>query len=301
MRNQSNRTFAYYLFAGKRYWSASFLPALIGTTLPFWLCPPDFKFKLPEAILFAVLILLGHFGFSMLYFGFTQKFTPRSKRKPLFILGTLSIITSTLIGLYINTKLRFHPNVPDYIFIIYGVSAIFVGVLYVVPPFKFHQRLYGEIIISVGLGMMPIIGAYLVQVGDITRTVYLASLPIVISTGLWIWIKELINKEEDKRNGYKTTVMYFHHKFSSRIITLFLTLLIYASLLLAVFGRSSLNPLSLIALLSLIFALMMIKKVWKGYDNIKVLENAEKYAFLIHLSTSVVIILASLSAILTSG
>ncbi len=148
--------------------------------------------------------------------------------------------------------------------------------------------------------MLPVLGAYLVQVGDITRTVYLASLPVVVSTGLWIWITELINKEDDKKKGYKTTVMYFNYKFSSRIITLFLTLLIYVSLVLAVFGRSSLNPLSLIALFSLIFALMIIKIVWKDYENIRVLQNAEKYAFLIHLSICVVVILASLSSILNT-
>lgn len=297
MRKQTNRISEYFKFAGKRYWTASLLPALIGTTLPFWLNPPNFKFKLIEAILFLIVTFLGHIGFSLLYFGFTQKFRPKLKRKPLFILGIFSLTTSVLIGLCINSSLQLHANVPEYIFIIYGIAAIFVGVLYVVPPFNFYQHLYGEVIISVGLGMLPVLGAYLVQVGDITRTVYLASLPVVVSTGLWIWITELINKEDDKKKGYKTTVMYFNYKFSSRIITLFLTLLIYVSLVLAVFGRSSLNPLSLIALFSLIFALMIIKIVWKDYENIRILQNAEKYAFLIHLSICIVVILASLSSI----
>ena len=297
MRKQTNSISEYFQFAGKRYWTASLLPALIGTTLPFWLNPPDFEFKLVEAILFLIMTLLGHIGFSLLYFSFIQKFNSKLKRKQLLILGIFSLTASVLIGLYINSSLQLHPNVPEYIFIIYGITAIFVGVLYVVPPFSLHQRLYGEVVISVGLGMLPVLGAYLVQVGDITRTVYLASLPVVVSTGLWIWITELINKEDDKKKGYKTTVMYFNYKFSSQIITLLLTLLIYVSLVLAVFGRYSLNPLSLIALFSLIFALMIIKIIWKDYENIRILQNAEKYAFLIHLSICVVIILTSLSSI----
>jgi len=297
MRKQTNRIFEYFQFAGKRYWTASLFPALIGTSLPFWLNPPNFEFKIIEAILFLIMTVLGHIGFLLLYFGFLQKFKSKLKIKPLLISGIFSLTVSVLIGLYINSSLQLHPNVPEYIFIIYGITAIFVGVLYVVPPFSFHQRLYGEVIISVGLGMLPVLGAYLVQVGDITRTVYLASLPVVVSTGLWIWITELIKKEDDKKKGYKTTVMYFNFKFSSRIITLFLTLLIYVSLVLAVFGRSALNPLSLLSLFSLIFALMIFKTIWKDYENIRALQNAKKYAFLIHLSICTVIIFASISSI----
>ena len=294
MRKQTNIFFEYFQFAGIRYWTASLFPALLGTFLPFWLNPPNFKFKLTEAILFLIVTLLGHIGFSLLYFGFTKKFSPKLKRKSLFILGIFSLTTSVLIGLYLNSSLQLHANVPEYIFIIYGITAIFVGLLYVAPPFNFYQHLYGEVIISVGLGMLPVLGAYLVQVGDITRTVYLASLPVVVSTGLWIWITELINYEDDKKKKYKTTVMYFNYKFSSRIITLFLIILIYSSLVLAVFGRSSLNPLSLIALFSIIFALKIIKIIWKNYENIRVLENAEKYAIIIHSSICITVILASI-------
>ncbi len=297
MQKQNNIFLEYFRFSSLKYLTASLLPALIGTTLPFWLNPPNFEFKILEAILFLIGTLFGHLGFSFLYSGFTQKHSPKLKNKSLFINGIFSIIIFILIGLFLNSSLQLHPKVPEYIFTIYGITAIFVGVLYVVPPFSFHQRLYGEVVISVGLGMLPVLGAYLVQVGDITRTVYLASLPVVVSTGLWIWITELINKEDDKKKGHKTTVMYFNYKFSSRIITLFLSLLIYGSLLLAVFGRSSLNPLSLIASFSLIFALMIIQIIWKDYENIWVLKNAERYAFLIHLSICVVIILASLSSI----
>jgi hypothetical protein len=48
--------------------------------------------------------------------------------------------------LFKNNTLHFHANVPDYIFIVYGTASIVVGALYVVHPFNFHQRLYGEVI-----------------------------------------------------------------------------------------------------------------------------------------------------------
>ena len=294
MQNLKNIICEYFR---ERYWSAALLPALIGTTLPFWLNPPDFKFKFIEAILFLIATLLGHVGFTFLYFGFTQKVNFKIKRKALFIFGIFILLITGLIGFYINNTLHFQPNVPDYIFIVYGITSIFVGVLYVVPPFNFHQRLYGEVVFAVGLGMLPVLGAYLVQVGDITRTVYLASIPIVASTALWAWITELINKDNDKKLGYKTTVMYFTNKVSSRYLTALLIIVIYASLILTVFGRSSLNPLSLTGLFSLIFALIIIRIIWKDYENIKVLQRAKKYAFFIHFSICVFIILSSVSSI----
>lgn len=297
MKEHASQISKYFQLAGKRYWTASILPALIGTTLPFWLDPPDFEFKFVEAILFLVATLSGHAGFSFLYSGFKQKLNSKLKRKSLFISGIFSLIITVLTGWYINNTIHFHANVPEYIFIVYGIASIFAGVLYVIPPLSFHQRLFGEIVIVAGLGMLPVLGAYLVQVGDITRTVYLASLPVAVSTGLWVWIKKLINKDDDKKSGYKTTVMYFTDKVSNRYITTFLIILIYASLVLAVAGRSSLNPLSLIALFSLFFAWRIIKIIREDYQNTKGLKTAEKYAFLIHLSICIVIAVASVASV----
>lgn len=297
MKEDINKISEYFQLAGKQYWTASMLPALIGTTLPFWLNPPDFKFKLFEAVLFLIATVICHSGFSLLHASFKDNLNSKWTKKQLFTIGIISLIVSIFLGLYLNNLLQLNKNVHEYIFIIYGISVIFVGVLYVAPPFNFSRQLGGEVVLCVGLGMVPVLGAYIIQVGDITRTVYLASLPVVVSTGLWLWITELINKPDDEKLGYKTTVMYFNLKFSSRFITLFLTILIYASLVLAVFGRSSLNPLSLIALFSIVFALIIINISWKEYENLRKLQDARKYAFLIHLTICIVIIASSLSSL----
>ena len=297
MKEDINKISEYFQLAGKQYWTASMLPALIGTTLPFWLNPPGFKFKLFEAVLFLIATVICHSGFSLLHASFKDKLNSKWTKKQLFITGIISLIASILIGLYLNNLLQLNKNVHEYIFIIYGISVIFVGMLYVAPPFNFSRQLGGEVVLCVGLGMVPVLGAYIIQVGDITRTVYLASLPVVVSTGLCLWITELINKPDDEKSGYKTTVMYFNFKFSSRFITLLLTILIYASLVLAVFGRSSLNPLSLIALFSIVFALIIINISWKEYENLRKLQDAGKYAFLIHLTICIVIIASSLSSL----
>jgi hypothetical protein len=56
-----------------------------------------------------------------------------------------------------------HKGVPGSIFIVYGISVLFVGALYVVPPFGFCRRAGGEVVICEGMGLVPVLGAYIVQ------------------------------------------------------------------------------------------------------------------------------------------
>jgi len=208
------------------------------------------------------------------------------------------LCTAFLIALHLNYNLQLNKSVHEYIFIIYVVTTIFIGVLYVAPPFSFCKRVGGEIILSVGLGMVPVLGAYLIQAGDLTRTVYLASLPLVVSTGLWIWVSELVNRVDDEKSGHNTMVMVFTPRFSGRYVTLVLTILLYLTLIMAVFARSSLEPLSLIALLSLGLALKIVTVTWNDYANVTKMLKVRTYAFLIHLAICIIIFASSLTALL---
>jgi 1,4-dihydroxy-2-naphthoate octaprenyltransferase len=210
----------------------------------------------------------------------------------------MCLLAAVLIGLHLNNILQLNEYVHKHIFIFFGAAAIFVGVLYVVPPFSFFKRIGGEVILCVGLGMMPVIGAYLIQTGDLTRMVYIASLPLVVSTGLWVWISELISRTEDERTGRNTIVMIFTPRFSGRFVTLILTILLYVTLVLAVFARSSLNPLSLIALLSFGLALKIVTISWNEYANVKKMLKVRRYAFIIHLAICIIIIVSSLTSLL---
>jgi len=291
-------TFEFLQLAGYRYWNASLLPALVGTTLPFWLKPPGFTFKWFEAVIFLFATLLFHTGFTLLHSCFRERFTEYWTKTRLFWTGIICLLAVFLLGILLNNSLQLSENVHEYIFIIFGITAFFVGVLYVVPPFSFFKRVGGEVIISVGLGMMPVLGAYLIQTGDLTRTVYLASLPIVVSTGLWVWISELISRSNDERTGHRTMVMIFPFHFAGRIVPILSVILIYASLVLAVFGRSSLNPLPLIALLSSVLAIKIITVLWNDYENINKMLKARSYAGIVYLIICLSIITSSLITLL---
>jgi len=87
MKKQNNRISEFFQLAGNRYWTASLLPVLLGTTLPFWLNPPDFKFRLLEGILFLIVIFFGHVGFSLLFSGFSKRINSKLKKKRFLFWG----------------------------------------------------------------------------------------------------------------------------------------------------------------------------------------------------------------------
>ncbi len=281
-------------FAGCRYWTASLLPALIGTTLPSWLRPPNFAFRYFGAVEFLFATVLFHAGFSLLQAWFDGRHTNMWPKTQILRYAIVCIVVACLLGLHQNNHLILHNGVPRSIFLVYGLTALFVGVLYVAPPFRFCKRVGGEVVISEGLGMIPVIGAYLVQVGDITRRVYLASLPPVVATGLWVWIDELATRMDDEKAGRKTMVIDFGPRVSGRYGVLTLSILFFATLLFAVFSASVI-PLTMIALLSVGFVGKIVSACWNEYSCSERMLDTRKKAFLLHLTTCSII--AALSPI----
>jgi len=280
-------------FAGFRYWTASLLPSLVGTTLPFWLRPPGFLFRLPVAIEFLFATVFVHAEFSFLLAIFEGAATPRWSKPRLLRYAGVCIVAACLLGLHLNSGLTLHYGVPRSIFIIYGLVTLFVGVLYVVPPLKFHRQKGGEIIIAEGLGMIPVLSAYLVQVGDITRTVYLASLPLVVATGLWVWMEELASISDDAQAGRRTLVIDFGLKFSARFDALTLALLLITTLIVAVLSSST-APLTLIALLLIGLVWKIVIVAWNEYTRPERMITLGRYAFMMHLATGMIVAGSSL-------
>lgn len=275
------------------YWIASLLAALVGTTLPFWLNPPNFSFKYFQIIEFLFGIILFFVGFFLIHIYIENKIPTTKIKLRLFWTGIICLLFALLIGFHINTNLQLNDYVHESIFVVYIFSAFLTGVFYVVPPFNFFKRVGGEVILCVGVGMLPVLGAFIIQTGDLIRSVYLASLPIVASIGLYVWISELISRLEDRRNKQNNMAMIFSFYFASRIVTLIIIILIYATLVLAVFVRSSLNPITLLSLITTVFAVKSLTILWYECTNVKRILKVRKYALLIHLILCIIIIFSS--------
>jgi 1,4-dihydroxy-2-naphthoate octaprenyltransferase len=273
--------------AGARYWTASLLPALVGTTLPFWLRPSGFSFNWPGAIEFFLATALFHVGFSLLQARFEHRSTAKWSEARLLGIAAICIVVACLLGLHLNNQ------IPGSIFIVYGLGTIFAGLLYVMPPINYCRRAGGEIIIAQSLGLLPVLGAYLVQTGDLTRTVYMVSMPIVIATGLWIWTDQLANREKDQRAGRQTMIDLLGLEFSGRYAVLALTLLFYIMLLMAVYATAiSLPGLMALLLLRLVWKIDSVS--WNNYASPTHMLAAGKDAFRLHLAICIIITVSSL-------
>jgi 1,4-dihydroxy-2-naphthoate octaprenyltransferase len=133
-----------------------------------------------------------------------------------------------------------------------------------------------------------------VQVGDLTRTVYIASVPVVIATALWIWVEEMIQRLQNEKAGYQNAVMLISSRFAGRILTPILILLIYGTLFVAVFGRPALHPFSLFALISFGLGYRIFKVCWNFFDQPPELDKVRNYPIFIHLILCAAIIFSSL-------
>jgi len=291
---------SFLTLAGLRYWTASLLPALVGTTLPFWLRPPGFSFRLFAAIEFLIATVLVHAGFSFLLAYFEGNQESEWQKSKLVMYAGGFIITACLLGLHINSGLTFHYGVPKSIFIVYWLVTLIVGVLYVVPPINLGQRMGREIVIAEGLGMIPVLGAYIVQVGDITRTIYLASMPLVVATGLWVWLEELASKTDDEKTGRGSLVIDFGLKFSGQFGVLALSILFYATIIVAVFSGST-SPLILTLFLSVGMVWKIIGISWNEYLDPERMYTLSKSAYLLHLTTGLILVVSSLFPQLFAG
>lgn len=279
--------------AGCRYWTASLLPALVGTTLPFWLRPDGFSFRWIAAVEFLVATLLIHAGFSLLQARVMERGPVDWPGSRPSTLAALCIGAACLVGVHLNSRLPLHAGVPGAIFVVYGLTTLAAAVLYLVLPFSFWRRAGGEVVLCEGLGLMPVLGAYLVQVGDITRTVYLASLPIVVATGLWVWTDELVTRPDDEQQGRRTLVILFTPRLSGRMVAPLLSAVFYATVLAAVL-TAAITPWALVALFLLGLVRRIVATSWTDFDNPGRMLTARRKAIALHFATAGIFAASSL-------
>ena len=277
-------------FAGFRYWTASVLPAIVGTTLPFWLRPLGFSFRWLGAVEFLIATVLMHAGFSFLQARFERRATDEWPECGLLGAACACIVVACLLGLHLS---RFTTGS---IFIVYGLATLFAGLLYVAPPVRFSQHAGGEIVVAMSLSLIPVLGAYLVQTGDLTRTVYLAALPIYAATGLWVWTEQMVSRSDDENVGRETLVTVFGARFSGRIVAPVVSAALCAALLLAVLSGST-AAWALTALLSLGLLLGIVSASWNDYADAAQMRKVRVRAFIVHLVVCLAIAASSLATV----
>ena len=117
------------------------------------------------------------------------------------LLLSLSVITGFFLFLH-----------KGYVVLVFGLMGLFLGVGYSMPPVKLASRGLGELAITFGVGMLPVMGAAWLQTGYFSWSALLMSIPI----GLWvtniILVNEVPDAAADAASGKNTLAVRFGEK-----------------------------------------------------------------------------------------
>lgn len=276
--------------AGLRYWAASILPVLIGSTLPFWLRPNGLAFswvRLIETLAAAVFIHAGSALVRSRYRGGTSG--AAAPGWPLRA-AAACYAAGAAIGLHLNAVL------PGNFMLALGCAGALGGFFYSAPPLRLSGRGLGEIVLAVCLGVLPVAGGYYTQTGAISWNVCISALPSALALTLWLWVREIRDFDSDRAVRRTTLVVALGRSLSARAVVPVLSVLIFASLFLAVF-TASMIPLALVAVLAFGLVRTVVAISWNHHDDQGRMFEALDSAFKLYLAVGIVVAGSALAAV----
>jgi 1,4-dihydroxy-2-naphthoate octaprenyltransferase len=85
-----------------------------------------------------------------------------------------------------------------------GIAGIAIGVAYTAPPLKLVYRGWGEVAVAIGFGPVMLLGAYVVQTGELAGEPFLLSLVPGILIALILYVNEIPDRRSDAEAGKRT-------------------------------------------------------------------------------------------------
>jgi 1,4-dihydroxy-2-naphthoate octaprenyltransferase len=115
----------------------------------------------------------------------------------------------------------------------FGAAGFLLAYFYVAPPLRlaYVGRGLGELDILISFGMLPLIGSYYVQAGNVTPPALLASLPIGLYTTAVLYFHHFLHWRADQAVGKITPIVALGEK-RARVVGALLLSLIALTLLL---------------------------------------------------------------------
>jgi len=246
--------------------------AFLGTCIAWY----DGAFHLGYAVLAFVGLILAHISVNTLndYFDYKSGIDLAAIRTPfsggsgilppgalkpgqVFWLGTISLLLAVPVGIYFSI-------VSGWQLIPLLVVAALCVVLY--TPFILKPY-WPEWAPGLGMGALPVMGAYFVQTGAYTWPLVIASVPSFILVHNLLFINEFPDVEADKKGGRRTTPIVIG-KAKASIFYAAMTILVYLWIIGAVVA--GIMPVyCLIALLTLPLAVKAIRGCMQYQDMSK--------------------------------
>jgi 1,4-dihydroxy-2-naphthoate polyprenyltransferase len=85
-----------------------------------------------------------------------------------------------------------------------GIAGIVIGVAYTAPPLKLVYRGLGEIAVALGFGPIMLLGAYVVQTGQLAWEPFVLALVPGILIALILYVNEIPDRRSDAEAGKRT-------------------------------------------------------------------------------------------------
>lgn len=261
---------AWFSVARVNFLPLSIILVFLGTAIAFY----DGFLNIPRAILALVGLILLHMSVNVLneYFDYKSGLDFKTAKTPfsggsgtlpaglldpkkVYIFGIVCFLSGASIGaiFLLITKLLLVP--------IIVLGAIFI-LFYTTHLAKW---LLGELAAGMGLGLLPVLGSYVVQAESYSLKALIASVPSGILVFNLLFLNEFPDLEADKEVGRKNLVILLGRR-KARWVYSFLTILTYLWIVFAsLFGIMPLP--TLLGLLTVPVGFKAIKITIENYDE----------------------------------
>lgn len=254
------------------FFTASIVPVSLGAALAHWETG-RFSGPLFVATLVGVILIHGGGNTANDYYDhlsgndnantrFIRPFTGGSRLIQQGLLAPVQVLILSLacfaLGGSIGLWLAWRAGWPVAVL---GAAGIAGGFCYTAPPLKLGYRGWGELVVGLVFGVLPVVGAYYVQTRTFSAGVVLASLPVALLVTAILFVNQFPDYEADRAVGKRNWVVRLG---PSRARTFYASLMLLWPLTVAAGVLChALPPLVLWALLGLIPSALALGIVWR--------------------------------------
>lgn len=274
------------------FFTASAVPVLLGAALSYW---HTTHLDWPLFLLTLVGVVLFHAGANTAndYYDhlsgndaantrFVRPFTGGSRFIQNGLLAPFHVLALSLccfaagglVGLYLAWR-------AGWVVLLLGVIGGLAGFGYTAPPLKLGYRGWGELVVAITFGVLPVAGTYYVQTSTLPPGILAASLPIALLVTAILFVNQFPDYEADRVVGKRNWVVRLG-PMGAR--PLYAALMLLWPLALAVDIGLRLLPFPTAwAFLGIVPGLIAIRIVWQHADEPSRVVRAGALTIILHL------------------
>jgi 1,4-dihydroxy-2-naphthoate octaprenyltransferase len=125
-------------------------------------------------------------------------------QRGLVTLRQMSIISLMAYAVAIGIGLFLVINRASVELLVIGMVGIFLSVFYTAPPFRLVHHGLGELTTALGFGPVMVLGAYVVQAGELSGPAFVAAIPVAILNAMILYVNEIPDRHSDPQLRKRT-------------------------------------------------------------------------------------------------